>query len=114
MEAIANSSEDLLIDGLSFKLGNSASYITERKSVTFQATGSNIYTGSGAGTKVIKFQLNSDGWCDPSTVRVMFNLENNDSAGEMLRTLQGPASFFRRLRISAKNALIEDISEYNR
>ena len=107
MEAIANSSEDHLIDGLSFKLGNSASYITERKSVTFQATGSNIYTGSGAGTKVIKFQLNSDGWCDPSTVRVMFNLENNDTAAKMLRTLQGPASFFRRLRISANGALLE-------
>lgn len=36
-----------------------------------------------AGTKVIKFQLNSDGWCDPSTVRVMFNLENNDTAAKM-------------------------------
>ena len=114
MEAIANSSEDHLIDGLSFKLGNSASYITERKSVSFQATGSNVYTGSGTGTKVIKFQLNSDGWCDPSTVRVMFNLENNDTAAKMLRTLQGPASFFRRLRISANNALLEDISEYNK
>ena len=113
MEAFANSSEDQLIDGLSFKLGNSASYITERKSITFQATGSNVYTGSGTGTKVIKFQLNSDGWCDPSTVRVMFNLENTDTAAKMLRTLQGPASFFRRLRISANTALLEDISEYN-
>ena len=79
MEGYAASSEDALIDGLSFKLGNSASYITDRKSVTFWPSGSNIYKTS-SGTKVIKFQLNSDGWCDPSTVRIMFNLVNNGDA----------------------------------
>jgi len=114
MEQITQSSEDQLIDGLSFKLGNSASYITDRKSVSFQATGSNVYTGNGTGTKVIKFQLNSDGWVDPSTVRVMFSLVNNGAAAELLRTLQGPHSFFRRLRISAGGALLEDISDYNK
>ena len=54
METVANSSEDVLIDALSYKLGNSASYITDRKSVTFHPSGSNIYT-PGSGTKVIKF-----------------------------------------------------------
>ena len=93
MEAYTQSSEDALIDGLSFKLGNSASYITDRKSCTFQASGSNIYTGSGSGTKVIKFQLNADGWLDPSTTRVMFNLVNKGTAAQMLRPLQGAYSF---------------------
>ena len=112
MESIANSSEDQLIDGLSFKLGNSASYITDRKSVTFWPSGSSIYKTS-SGTKVIKFQLNSDGWCDPSTVRIMFNLVNNGDAVERLRPLQGAYSFFRRLRVSANGALLEDF-DYNR
>ena len=112
MESIANSSEDQLIDGLSFKLGNSASYITDRKSVTFWPSGSNIYKTS-SGTKVIKFQLNSDGWCDPSTVRIMFNLVNNGDSVERLRPLQGAYSFFRRLRVSANGALLEDF-DYNR
>ena len=114
MEAYTQSSEDQLIDGLSFKLGNSASYITDRKSCTFQASGSNIYTGSGSGTKVIKFQLNADGWLDPSTTRVMFNLVNKGTAAQMLRPLQGVYSFFRRLRITANGALVEDVSDYNR
>ena len=114
MEACTQSSEDALIDGLSFKLRNSASYITDRKSCTFQASGSNIYTGSGSGTKVIKFQLNADGWLDPSTTRVMFNLVNKGAAAEMLRPLQGAYSFFRRLRITANGALVEDVSDYNR
>ena len=114
MESCTASAEDALIDGLSFKLGNSASYITDRKSCTFQASGSNIYTGSGSGTKVIKFQLNADGWLDPSTTRVMFNLVNKGTAAQMLRPLQGAYSFFRRLRITANGALVEDISDYNR
>jgi len=114
MESYTASAEDALIDGLSFKLGNSASYITDRKSCTFQASGSNIYTGSGSGTKVIKFQLNADGWLDPSTTRVMFNLVNKGTAAQMLRPLQGAYSFFRRLRITANGALVEDVSDYNR
>ena len=78
MEAVANSVDDALIDALSFKLSNSASYITDRKSVTFWPTGSNIYK-TNSGTKVIRFVLTNDNWLDPSTVRVMFNLVNNDS-----------------------------------
>ena len=127
METIANSSEDVLIDALSYKLGNSASYITDRKSVTFWPSGSNIYKTT-SGTKVIKFQLNSEGWLDPSTVVVNFNLVNNDNTPysppstdpsspsvpqKYVRPLQGGHSFFRRLRISANGALIEDF-DYNR
>ena len=43
VEAIANSVEDRLIDGLSFKLRPGASYVTDRRSVTFHPRGSNIY-----------------------------------------------------------------------
>ena len=50
METIANFSEDVLIDSLSYKLGNSASYITDRKSSTFWPSGNNIYKPS-SGTK---------------------------------------------------------------
>jgi len=114
METIANSSEDVLIDSLSYKIGNSASYITDRKSVTFWPSGSNIYKPS-SGTKVIKFQLNSEGWLDTSTVVVNFDLHNNDlTSTKFVRSLQGGHSFFRRLRISAGGSLIEDIDMYNR
>ena len=114
METIVNGTEDVLIDALSYKLGNSASYITDRKSVTFWPSGSNIYKPE-SGTKVIKFQLNSDGWLDPSTVRINFNLVNNEATGvtKNLRPLQGGHSFFRRMRISANGALVEDF-DYNR
>ena len=44
----------------------------------------------------------------------MFNLVNKGAAAEMLRPLQGAYSFFRRLRITANGALVEDVSDYNR
>ena len=113
MEAVANSVDDALIDSLSFKLSNSASYITDRRSVTFWPSGSNIYKTS-SGTKVIRFVLTNENWLDPSTVRVMFNLVNNDAdASKMVRTLSGPHSFFRRMRIMCQGTLIEDF-DYNR
>ena len=93
MEAVANSVDDALIDSLSFKLSNSASYLTDRKSVTFWLTGSNIYK-TNSGTKVIRFVLTNDNWLDPSTVRLMFNLVNNDATStKMLRTISGGWSF---------------------
>ena len=85
MEAVANSVDDALIDSLSFKLSNSASYITDRKSVTFWPTGSNIYK-TNSGTKVIRFVLTNDNWLDPSTLRLMFNLVNNESNIKNLRS----------------------------
>ena len=109
MEVISNSIEDRLIDGLSYKLEPTASYITERKSSTYWAVGSNQY--SPTGVRVIKLMINGDGWLDPGTVKVQFDLVNLDN--KPLRTLSGPWSFFRRLRVLCNGALIEDIDYYN-
>ena len=43
VEAIANEIEDKLVDSLQFKLKEGASYINDRRSVTFYPQGSNIY-----------------------------------------------------------------------
>ena len=43
VESMANSVEDYLIDGLSFNMKPGASYITDRRSVTFHPAGGNIY-----------------------------------------------------------------------
>ncbi|MFM7983245.1 MAG: hypothetical protein ACKPKO_28385 [Candidatus Fonsibacter sp.] len=53
VEVIANSLEDTLIDGLSFKLAKTASYITNRRSCTYHPQCSNIYSSTN-GTKLIK------------------------------------------------------------
>jgi len=115
VEAIANSVEDKLIDGLSFKMQPGASYVTERKSVMHHPQGSNNYE-PGAGTKLIRILLTGDNWLDPSTLRVMFSVNNREAAGSgrELRVPSGPWSFFRRMRILVAGQLVEDIDQYNR
>ena len=114
VEAIANGIEDRLIDGLSFKLAPGASYITDRRSVSFYPQGSNIYS-SVAGTKLIRIVLTGDSWLDPSTFRLMFDVVNNDTnAAHTLKPLLAPWAFFRRMRILAGGQLVEDIDYYNR
>ena len=67
MESHAQSVEDYLIEGLSFKLAPGASYITNRRSVSFFPQGGNAYSSNGV--KVARIALTGDGWLDPSTVR---------------------------------------------
>ena len=80
MESITNAQDDFLIEGLSFKLPGSASYVQERTSTTFWATGSNVYKPT-QGVKVVRFQLNGDdgNWLDPKSVVVQFELKNEST-----------------------------------
>ena len=114
MESMANSVEDYLISGLSFKLDPGASYVTDRRNVSFFTAGSNIYQ-SGSGARVIRIMLTGDGWLDPSTVRLAFTLVNNDNnVNHVLRPLSGGWSFFRRCRCLVGGAIVDDIDYYNR
>ena len=47
VETVASGAEDKLLDSLSFKTPHSASYVTERKSVSFHPSGSNVYSSAG-------------------------------------------------------------------
>ena len=109
-----NAIEDYLIDSISFKLQPGASYVTDRRSVTFHPSGSNIYKPV-QGTKVIKITLTGDQWLDPSTVQLQFDLNNAKSdADQNLYLLGGPHTFFRRMRLLCGGTIVEDIDQYNR
>jgi hypothetical protein len=115
LEETANSVEDHLIEGLSFKLKPGASYVQSRRSVSFFPQGGNSYATNGV--KVIKISLTgSQGeWLDPSTLAIMYDINNNDGGTtQQLRMLSGPWSIFRRMRIICGGAIIEDIDNYNR
>ena len=110
------SPEDILVDSLSFKLNKGASYITDRRSVRFYPSGSNVYKPT-SGNRVLKFSLNAEdnGWLDPQSVRVFFTVQNLDQdLNRKLRPLAPPYSFFRRMRIIAGNQVVEDFDSYNR
>ena len=71
----AQSIDDALIGGLSYKLKAGASYVTNRRSVFYFASGGNTYSPNGV--KVMKFNLAGDQWLDPNTIRVAFQSNNN-------------------------------------
>ena len=79
MEHHAQSVDDALIGGLSYKLKASASHITNRRSVSYFAQGGNQYSPNGV--EVMKFKLAGDQRLDPSTFRVMFQLNNAGNTG---------------------------------
>ena len=117
MEHHAQSVDDALIGGLSYKLKAGASYVTNRRSVSFFASGGNQYSPNGV--KVCRFNITSDHWLDPSTFRVMFQLNNKGNTGAdnvtWVEPLSwNPAVFFRRARIIAGGQVIEDIDDFNR
>ena len=68
MEDHVQSVDDALIGGLSHKLKPGASYVTNRRSVSYCASGGNTYSPNGV--KVMKSNLAGDQWLDPSTFRV--------------------------------------------
>ena len=108
VDSMANSVEDYLIDGLSFKLNPGASYVAERRSVSYFPSGSNIYQ-SGSGARVIRVNLTGEGWLDPSTVRLTYTLVNNGTGNQILRPLSGAWSFFRRARCLVGGAIVDDV-----
>ena len=79
MESYAQSTEDYLIEGLSYKLNPGASYVTNRRSVSFFPSGSDTYSPS-SGVKVIKIKMNGTDWLDPSTCKVQFDITNNHAS----------------------------------
>ena len=112
-EIITASLEDYLIDGLSFKLGKTASYVQSRRFVTYHPQGSNVYSTNG--TKLIKFHISGSDWLDPQTFRVVFDLVNTDNAADhKLRPIGGPWSFFQRLRVLSGGVVVEDLDLYHR
>lgn len=115
MEALTNSVEDHLIDGLSFKLQPGSSYVTERKSSTFWAVGSNVYNPTN-GVQLVKFVLsgNDGNWLDPSSVVFQFEIVNKAGGSAILRPLGQPHLFFKRLRVIAGGQVVEDIQDFGR
>ena len=115
MEANVASTEPLVIDGLQYKLKPNGQYITSRQSVSFHPSGSNVYKPVG-GTRVLRIVLadGSGGWLDPESVKLQFDVVNEETdAAKRLRPIS-PWGFFKKMRITCGGSLVEDISEYSR
>ena len=112
VESLASSVSDKLIDNLSFKIAPGASYVQSRASCQWYANGSNEYEPV-KGNRVIRIPItSSDGWIDPSTIRLAFEVRNSGTAP--LRLLSGGHSFIRRARLMVGSVVCEDCGDYAR
>jgi len=125
LETHISGSEDRLIDSLHFAGQSSASYVIERRGVSFAPqTASDFKPG---GVRLMRFSLADQmGWLVGDTVRLVLTLHNarvpvppSDGNPGDPRSLNpitdSPASIFRRMRLTANgSATIEDVEEYGR
>ena len=61
---------------------------------------------------MLKIALNAEdnSWLDPQSVMVYFTVEDTDTSdNKRLRPISPAYSFFRRVRLTAGNQLVEDI-----
>ena len=107
MEAQAAAVEDHLIDSLQFNLRPGAIYVTGRRSVTFHPQGGNDYKPNGV--RVIKVNMTSDQWLDPSTVKLFFTVQNLNTTSGLRPKVPGPWCFSRRVRALVAGQVAEDI-----
>lgn len=112
MEAHAQAVADDLIDSLHAKLRPGASHVINRRRVTFFPQGGNDYTPNGV--KVIGINKTSDQWLDPSTGKLIFNVQNLDAALTLKPRTLGPWRFSRRVRVWVGGQICEDIDNYTR
>ena len=112
IEHHAQSVDDALVGGLSYKLKPGASYVTNRRPVTYFAQGGNQYSSSGV--NVMHFHLTGDQWLDPSTFRIVFQINNTSGSGLVRPMHWNPAVLFRRARLICGGQVLEDIDEFSR
>jgi hypothetical protein len=105
--------EDKLLDSLHFAGKPSASYVTERRSVTFVPQNSANITP--AGVRLVRFNLaDQNGWLMGDSLRLIMTI-HNAKATSLIPVVDLPVSMFRRIRLIGNGfAMIEDIEEYGR
>jgi hypothetical protein len=70
--------EDKLIDGLSFSGRNTASYVTERRSCSFQPQSGGLFSPNGI--RLMRFNLaDQTGWLQGDTVRLVMTITNHSA-----------------------------------
>jgi hypothetical protein len=105
--------EDKLLDSLHFNGKFSASYVTERRSVSFAPQAASNFTPQGV--RLMRFNLaDQNGWLLGETLRLVFTIHNS-TANPLSPQTDSPASMFRRVRLIGNgSAMIEDIEDYGR
>lgn len=110
MEHALSASQEQMLASLDFSLSPSASYVIQRTSTSFYPSGASEMAPNG--NQVVRFQLTSESFLDPETIRCQMTLANVGAVPVIPKT--GPWGFFSRIRLLCGGTLLEDIFYANR
>ena len=112
LEVHASALRNSLIDGMSFGSRPTASYIINRRSVSFPPQSGGTFEPGVL--RLLRFSLQdatdggSSGWLDGETLRPAF-VFHNESAGNQSFTANLPALMFRRCRVLVAGVEVMDL-----
>ena len=109
MEHCLAASQEQMLQSLDFSLSASASYVIQRTSSFYPSGASEM---SPYGNQVVRFQLTSESFLDPETIRIQFALANTGVVPLIPKT--GPWGFISRTRLLCGGTLLEDVFYSNR
>ena len=106
--------DQVLIGQLNYKLPPTASYVIDRRAVSFFTQSAGTFSPNGVRT--FRIALNSDAaWCDLNTLSLSFGVKNTGAANTFLKCkTDGPWSLISRLRIYVSGTTVEDLMHYGR
>ena len=116
MEDSAAMSPEMLLRGLDFRSGQSASYVLERRlGVQFPAQTGSPYSPND--TKLMRIHLADPDpclWLDLSTLRLNFKVQNTNPNNVAMSLVGPPHVLFQRVRVLCKGTLVEDRLTFGR
>jgi hypothetical protein len=110
MDLVLSGGEDQLLSSLQFKLPPSASYIQERRLVSWYPSGASTFSPNGV--REARFVITGDSWLDPASLRINMKIRNN--SGQPIQLASSAHALCRRMRIMVGGVTLEDIDSYSR
>ena len=114
LDANQQAADQVLIGQLNYKLPPTASYVIDRRAVSFFTNSAGTF--SPTGVRTFRIQLNSDAaWADLNTLSLSFGIKNTGAANTALKCkTDGPWSLISRLRVYCSGTVVEDLMHYGR
>jgi hypothetical protein len=109
---IGSSSEDALLESLRFKLPPSASYIQERRLVSWYPSGASTF--SPTGVREARFDITGTNWLDSASLRLQMKVRNTNTSGQVLQMAGNASALIQRMRLFIGGVLVEDVDQYGR
>ena len=89
----------------------STAIVDRRQSVSAYPTSATSLSQNG--TRSCRISIGSDGFCDASSIRLMFTINNLDTT-KQLRPYSGPWGCWSRVRLMSQGTLLESLDHYGR